>query len=61
MEILNGDEIAMQELNLLMSETRWQLLDIFNEVRRRWRKAEVAGIPEPVVGWRESSENILLG
>ena len=61
LEILSGDEIAMQELNLLMSETRWQLLDIFNEVRRRWQKADVAGISEPVVGWRESCENILLG
>ena len=60
---IEDDAIALAELRLMARESRWQLIEIMHEVRRRWQ--ELAGKDEaggPIVeDWLSRSEGILRG
>lgn len=60
---VENDAEALMELQLLAHESRWQLVEILQELRRRWQ--ELAGKDEAggeiVAGWLRRSEEILRG
>jgi HD-GYP domain-containing protein (c-di-GMP phosphodiesterase class II) len=60
---IEDDAIALAELRLMARESRWQLVEIMHEVRRRWQ--ELAGNDaagrQIVEDWLARSEGILQG
>ena len=55
---IEDDALALAEMQLMARESRWQVGEIVNEVRRRW--GEFAGGGEALVeGWLQRTESIL--
>ena len=56
------DALALAEMQLMARESRWQVSDIMNEVRRRWTELEADAAARAFVeGWIQRTEALLQG
>ena len=56
------DALALAEMQLMARESRWQVSDILNEVRRRWTELEADATARAFVeSWIQRTEALLQG
>ena len=59
---IENDAVALAEMQLMVRESRWQVSDILNEVRRRWTELQADAAGRALVeDWIGRTEALLQG
>ena len=59
---IEGDAVALAEMQLMVRESRWQVSDILNELRRRWTELQADAAGHALVEeWIGRTEALLQG